>query len=84
METIYDWITLALFAAIVVLFLHRSLGSDAPQDTSKDPLYHYLAVSIGCAVTNYLGNEEMHVPAIAALVATLAYAFYFLKPIPFR
>ena len=53
METVYDWITVAIFGALVVLFLHRSVQPGEPQDT----ILHYLPPSIGCAVANWFGNE---------------------------
>lgn len=77
LETFYDWVTVAIFAGLVVLFLQRSTGDD---DTVHDPLWMYLAASGGCAVANYLGNDGLHFPAIVALVATLAFVVHFLKP----
>ena len=77
METFYDWVTVAIFAGLVVLFLQRSTGSD---DMGHDPLWMYLAASGGCAVANYLGNGGLHLPALVALVATIAFVVHFLKP----
>lgn len=77
METAYDWITVGIFAGLIVLFMQRSTTDD---DNVDDPLWMYLAAGVGCAVANFLGNDELHVPAILALVATLAFIFHFLKP----
>ena len=33
MQTPYDWITVAIFAAIVVLFLQRSVGDSPVEDS---------------------------------------------------
>jgi hypothetical protein len=74
-ETAYDWLTVAIFAGLVVLFLQRSSAEDA-----SDPFAHYLAASAGCAVSNYLGNEEHHLLAIGTVIATLGYIFYFIRP----
>ena len=78
METVYDWVTVAIFAGLVVLFLQRSTNSD---DNTHDPLWMYLLASGGCALTNYLGNDGLHLLAIIALVATLAFVVHFLKPL---
>lgn len=79
METIYDWITVAIFAGLVVLFLERSRAGD-----ESDPLYNYLIAAAGCALGNYLGNEGMTVFAVAVVVATLGFIFYVLKPFKSR
>ena len=83
METVYDWITVALFGALVVLFLHRSVTQTEHQDT----IYHYLPPAIGCAVANYVGNDHdnyfngMGGPISAAIVvAVLIYVVLVLKP----
>ena len=76
METVYDWITLAIFAGLIVLFLQRS-ASENPRDS----LVHYLIAGVGLAVVNYLGNEENHLVAVVALVGVLAFIQWALKPI---
>ena len=80
METIYDWVTLGIFAGLVVLFLQRSTA-EVPNE--KDSLGWYLLAGAGCAVANYFGNEELHVPAVLVLVATIAFIIFFLKPFRF-
>ena len=80
METIYDWVTVALFAGLIVLFLQRSSAEGEPQDS----IWQYLVASVGCAVANYLGNHDdvpqHHLLAILVLVATVGYVLYVLKP----
>ena len=63
MSTIYDWLTIGLFAALIVLFLQRSTD-EGPE---ADSIWHYLPPSVGCAVTNYFGNEGMNLTAVAVL-----------------
>ena len=77
METIYDLVTLAIFAGLVVLLLQRSTSSDADQDA---PLYIYLIAGGGCAAANYFGNEGNDAIGIILITATLAFIFHFLKP----
>jgi hypothetical protein len=78
MRSAYDWICLAIFAGLVVLFLERSMKRD--DDDKSDSIFLYLAAGVGCAVTNYLGNEGQHAIAIAALAATVAFIFCYLQP----
>lgn len=75
METIYDWVTMAVFAGLIVLFLQRS--SEAVQ---RDSLWQYLVAAVGCAVCNYLGNEGHAVFAVLVLVGVLAFIYYVLRP----
>jgi hypothetical protein len=80
MQTIYDWITVAIFGALIVLFLHRSTAQDEP----KDNIFQYLPACIGCALANYVGNEGHGAAAFAIIVAVLAYVAYVLKPFNLR
>jgi hypothetical protein len=86
METPYDWVTVGIFAGLIVIFLQRSVGEGEPQDT----IWHYLPPSIGCAVANQVGNHTWsidggtldHVVAILGIAAVLAYIWYVIKPFP--
>ncbi|HEY2708164.1 MAG TPA: hypothetical protein VGI95_08920 [Caulobacteraceae bacterium] len=80
MSSIYDLVTIVLFAGLAILFLQRSIGP--PSD--KDRIYHYAPPAIGCAAANWLGNEHMDVAAIAVIVASVVYAFVVLKPLKER
>ncbi len=81
MQTVYDWATMAVFAGLVVLFLQRSQGE------ARDELWQYLVAAVGCAGTNYIGNEALragetlyHVGAVALFLATLGFIWFVLKP----
>lgn len=76
METVYDWITLALFCALALLFLQRSVGPAVPGDRA----IHYLPPAIGCMAANALGNQGHDVLAVAVVLATIGYALVVLKP----
>jgi hypothetical protein len=88
METVYDWVTVAIFAGLIVLFLQRSSGEGEPQDS----IWQYLAASVGCAASNYFGNQAIkhgadgtpdyafHALAILILVGTVGYVWFALKP----
>ena len=81
METIYDWTTIIVFAGLIVLFLQRSQG------VPRDHLWQYLVAAIGCAATNFLGNEAIknesvvyHLAAVAVGLSTIAFIWFILKP----
>lgn len=76
MQTIYDWVTVAIFGALIVLFLHRSTAQEEP----KDNIFQYLPACIGCAVANYVGNQGHGAAAFAIVVVVLAYVAIVLKP----
>jgi hypothetical protein len=75
LETVYDWVTVAVFGALAVLFLQRS-----SEEQPRDKIPHYLPPAIGCGVSNYLGNEGYTIPAVALLVGVMAYIYFVLKP----
>jgi hypothetical protein len=77
MDTVYDWVTLTIFAGLIVLFLQRATSDHAEKDVS---LLYYLIAGVGCAVANYLGNHEQGVLAWLLLGATAGFIVYFLKP----
>lgn len=78
MQTVYDWVTLAIFAGLAVLFLQRSTDPDA-----SDSLIPYVGAGVGCAVANYLGNHDQQIAAILLIVATVAFVLFYLKPFNF-
>jgi len=81
METIYDWVSLAIFAGLIVLFLQRSTSDRAEKDVS---LLYYLGAGVGCAVADYAGNHDQNVIAILLLAATIAFIIFYLKPFKLR
>ena len=88
METVYDWLTVMIFAGLIVLFLQRSTGEGEPRDS----IWQYLGASVGCAVANYVGNDKngnisnaitdtgRHFLAETIIMGVLAYVYYVLKP----
>lgn len=75
MQTPYDWASLAVFAALVVLLLQRSLADPPP-----DRLWQYLPPAVGCALGDYLGNQGNGLVAAVVLACTVAYILIVLKP----
>jgi hypothetical protein len=76
LTTLYDLITIGLFAGLAILFLQRSLGP--PSD--KDRIYYYAPPAVGCAAANWFGNQHQDLLAIAIIAASIAYTFIVLKP----
>lgn len=76
MNTVFDVLTMVIFAGLIVLFLQRSIG----ETSYSDAMWQYLIAAIGCAVANYLGNAGYPMLAILLIVATLAFIFYVLRP----
>lgn len=81
MQTVYDWVTVAIFAGLVVLFVQRSTSEE--QMREHDSLLLYLAAGLGCAVANYLGNKGMHLVAVPLVIATIVFILYYLRPFKF-
>jgi hypothetical protein len=75
-STIYDLITVFIFAGLAILFLQRSLDPNP----SNDRIHHYLPPAIGLALANWLGNEHQDLWAIVAIAASVVYILYVLKP----
>lgn len=75
MQTIYDWVTVAMFAGLIVLFLQRSTA-----EVQVDRVIDYLPPAVGCALGNYLGNHEQPALAILVIAAVPIYVWYVLKP----
>jgi hypothetical protein len=74
METIWDWLTIFIFAGLVTLLLQRS-----SEDSPKDKLWQYFPAALACAVANYLGNHGVVWAAVAILVGLAVYMLVVLK-----
>lgn len=73
---LFDFLALALFAGLIVLFLQRSVEPGE----YRDHLWQYLLAAVGCAVSNYLGNNGYPLAAVVMIVATAAFIVYVLRP----
>lgn len=76
METVYDWITVAIFAGLIVLFLQRSTA-----EVQVDRITDYLPPALCCALGNYLGNNGYPIPAILVIAVIPIYVWKVLKPL---
>ncbi|HEV2363418.1 MAG TPA: hypothetical protein VGS12_04385 [Caulobacteraceae bacterium] len=75
MKTIYDLVTLSIFAGLVILFLQRST-----EEVPRDKMLQYAPPAVGCAVANYIGNHGQPVIAWVIIAAVLGYVLLILKP----
>ena len=76
MQTVYDWVTVAIFAGLVVLFLQRSTAPPHLQDR----IVNYVPPAIGCAIANYIGNHGQPMAAAALTFVVLVYIYFILRP----
>jgi len=76
MHTPYDFLTIFIFAGLIVVFLQRSMA----EQTGDDPMWRYLLAACGCAIGNYLGNEGYPIPALLVIVGTLAFIVHTIRP----
>ena len=74
MKTIYDFITLGLFAGLAILFLQRST------EQARDRMIDYVPPAAGCALANWLGNNGQPIWAVVVIALGIAYTVVVLKP----
>lgn len=75
MTTVYDWLTVGIFAGLIVLFLQRSTA-----EVQVDKITDYLPPALCCAAANYVGNNGH--PFLAGVIITTipVYVWLILKP----
>ena len=78
MTTVFDWLAVAVFSALAITYLSRSMRKPG----FDDPVWRYAAIAVACALANWLGNEG-HVVAAAATLAGAIVA-YIVVIRPFR
>ncbi len=76
MKTIFDIISVVLFAGLAILYLQRS----AAAEPDPIPLWRYGAAAIGCAAADIIGNNGYDLPAYAGFVFVVVFALMMLKP----
>lgn len=76
MKTIFDFLSIGLFAGLAILYLQRS--ASAERDTIA--LWKYAVPAIGCGVSNYLGNNNQVIAAVVMIVASVIFSIVMLRP----
>lgn len=74
MRTIYDWVTMLIFAGLVTHYLSRAVRAEA----NSDGFGHYLIAGAGCAIANWLGNSGHAVEAWVLIAAVVGYIGWFV------
>lgn len=77
METLYDWWAVAVFGALSITWLSRSVN----KPSFPDPLLPYGICALGCALGNWLGNEGHDVPAAAVLAVSVVIYGAVIRPL---
>jgi putative Mn2+ efflux pump MntP len=73
--TAFDWLSVALFSALALLFLIRSA-----QPEPRDRMIAYLPPALGCMVGNQLGNHDQPLWGAIVLIGVAVYIVRVLKP----
>jgi hypothetical protein len=77
MSTVFDWLTVLIFAALALVFLQRSLGDRPPHDA----VWKYLPPSAMCLAANQIGNHGWPLPATLLMFITIAYVWFVIRPL---
>jgi len=77
MTTVFDWLTVAIFAALAVVYLQRSLG----ERPAHDAVWKYLPPAAVCMIANQIGNGGWILPATVLMVVALAYVWFVIRPL---
>jgi uncharacterized membrane protein YkvA (DUF1232 family) len=75
LSTIFDLISLAVFAGLAILYLQRS-----SEDPPVDRIYQYIPAAVGCAASNWFGNHQHAMVAAGVMLAVIVYTVVILKP----
>lgn len=77
MTTVFDWLTVAIFAGLAIIYLQRSVGARP----SHDAVWKYLPAAGACMLANQLGNAGWALFATLLMCGTLAYIWFILRPL---
>lgn len=77
MKTVFDWLTVVIFAGLAVVYLQRSVG----ERSSHDAVWKYLPPAAACMMANQVGNAGWSVPATLLMFVTLIYIWFVIRPL---
>ncbi len=77
MTTVFDWLTVAIFAVLAVIYLQRSAGTRP----AHDAVWKYLPAAVACVIANQVGNAGWTLPATLLMFGALAYIWFVIRPL---
>ena len=77
MTTVFDWLTVAIFAALAVVYLQRSVG---PRP-AHDAIWKYVPPALSCVAANQVGNAGWALPAAVIMLSAMAYVWFVIRPL---
>jgi uncharacterized membrane protein YjjP (DUF1212 family) len=77
MTTVFDWMPVAIFAGLAVIYMQRSVGARP----AHDAVWKYLPAAIACMLANQVGNAGWPLPATLLMAGTLAYVWFVIRPL---
>ncbi|MBB4857415.1 hypothetical protein HNO88_000722 [Novosphingobium chloroacetimidivorans] len=77
MSTVFDWLTVAIFAGLAVVYLQRSVG---PRP-AHDAVWKYAPPAIACVAANQFGNEGWVLLGTMLMFAALVYVWFVIRPL---
>ena len=77
MQTLFDWLSVLLFALIALTYLQRSLI----RTNYPDPVWRYIPPVAGCVTGNWLGNNGHPAFAIILLLTSVLFFIVILRPL---
>ena len=77
MTTVFDWLTVAIFAVLAVIYLQRSAGTRP----AHDAVWKYLPAAVACVIANQVGNAGWRLPATLLMFGALAYIWFVIRPL---
>jgi hypothetical protein len=77
MTNVFDWLTVAIFSGLAVVYLQRSVG---PRP-AHDAVWKYLPPAGACMAANQFGNSGWVLPATLLMFASIAYVWFVIRPL---
>jgi len=77
MQTVFDWLTVAIFAGLALVFLQRSAGARP----AHDAVWKYAPPAVACVVANQIGNAGVIAAATVMMFGTLLYIWFVIRPL---
>ena len=75
MDTVFDFVSVGLFAGLAILFLQRS----AAEEPDTIPMWQYGVAAVMCAGGNWGGNHGYPIVGGVILAVTAVYSIFVLK-----